>query len=67
MLISEQMLLELRIELEELITEREGMIAENLEREAIKSAPAFSKSSFDIIARQLQLLREKLITIAEPT
>ena len=45
--------LEIRIELEILITEREAMIAANTQREAMLRAPAYGEEYFDIIAQKM--------------
>jgi hypothetical protein len=49
-----------RFRLEELITQREGMIAENKQREAIGNSMAYSEDSFLILAAQIRELADKL-------
>lgn len=45
-----------RIELEALITEREGMIAENKHREGLGQSMAYGDSAFNALAEQIREL-----------
>lgn len=65
MIIAEQILLEFRIELEELITEREGMIAENKQREVVENSMAYDEGSFSNVASRMSTLRKKIIGFVE--
>jgi len=49
-------LLELRCKLEILITEREGMRAENMWRTWTNCAPAYTEDSFALLAKELKML-----------
>lgn len=67
MIISEQQLLEIRLEMEELITKRTWMAFEN--EACINSGGQFSMtysiSDFNTIEYKLKALREKLILLGE--
>ncbi len=65
MKINEQLLLEFRLEMEEAITEREGMIAENLQRVYIGQSMAYVEDSFLLLQNKIQSIRERLISIGE--
>lgn len=51
--------MEKRIELEALITEREGMIAENKVRESLGHSLAYPYDCFYVLASQMRELKEK--------
>lgn len=51
--------MEKRIELEALITEREGMIAENKVRESLGHSLAYPYDCFSVLASQMRELKEK--------
>lgn len=51
--------MEKRIELEALITEREGMIAENKVRESLGHSLAYTYDCFSVLASQMRELKEK--------
>lgn len=61
MKLDDQHLLELRCELEELITEREVMLTANRQGEF----PQYSKESFIQIRNQIKDLRERIIRLGE--
>lgn len=61
--ISEGNLLEIKIEMEELITTREGMIATNLQRESLGHSMAYDEEAFETIVFSLKSLREQLIQL----
>ena len=65
MILSEQQILELRIELEELITEREGMIAKNLQRVHLEQSMVYEDDAFLIVQNRMKAIREKLIHLGE--
>ncbi len=65
MILSEQQILELRIELEELITEREGMIATNFQRVHLEQSMAYDDHAFLIIQNRMRTIRGKLIYLSE--
>jgi len=65
MILSEQHLLELRIELEELITEREGMVATNSQRIHLEQPMAYEDDAFQIITNRMKTVREQLIHLGE--
>ena len=65
MILSEQHLLELRIELEELITEREGMVATNFQRVHLEKSMAYEDDAFKIITNRMKTVREQLIHLGE--
>lgn len=46
------------IELQALITEREGMIAENTFRQSIDRGMAYTEDSFQILAEKMRALKE---------
>jgi hypothetical protein len=48
-----------RIRLEELVTRREGMIAENKFREYLGQCPAYAEDSFAILADEMRQLAER--------
>ena len=52
----EQKLLDIRLQMEALITEREGMIAENIQREHLSQSMAYTAVAFEIITSQLSSL-----------
>lgn len=60
MRIDEQVLLGVRIELEKLVTEREGMIAENQQRSCSSYSPAYGENGFFNITKEMEILRERL-------
>lgn len=57
---SEWHLLHIRLQMESLISEREGMIAENLQRVHFGQSLAYQEDSFQINANQLTQLIEQL-------
>ncbi len=63
--LNEQILLEMRLELEEIISEREGMIAENMQRQSIDQSIAYHYDSFYENALRLRAIRERLISLGE--
>ncbi len=65
MILSEQHLLELKIALEELITEREGMIATNFQRVHLEQSMAYEDDSFLIVQNRMKGIRETLIHLGE--
>lgn len=65
MKLEDQQCLELRCELEELITEREGMIAENYTREGGGSAPAYGEEAFFDLQNKMKSVRERIIRFGE--
>ncbi len=65
MILSEQYLLEIRINLEELITRREGFIALNTERLRNGYAPGYSDTAFGSLETEMRILREQLIHLGE--
>jgi len=65
--LNEQHLLELRCEFEELITEREGMLAENNTREGGGSAPAYGDEAFFANQKKMKSIRERIIRFGEMT
>ncbi len=56
----ERKLLDIRLQMEMLITEREGMIAENMQRDHLEQSMAFTEDSFAILTSQLMLLLDSL-------
>ena len=52
--------LEIQIRLEELITGREGIIAENKQREILGQSMAFSGDSFFVLQAQMGALRSEV-------
>jgi len=65
MILSEQQILELRIELEELITEREGMIALNSERTTKGYSLGYGDHAFLDVQNRMKSIRETLIHLGE--
>ena len=65
MILSEQLILEFRMGLEELVTEREMMIARNKKREFTGHAPAYGENAFYNIQQRMEALRIKLIKLGE--
>lgn len=57
---SESRLLDLRCQIEELICQREGMIADNKQREFEGNAMAYSEDSFLILQRNLEFVRQQI-------
>jgi hypothetical protein len=49
----------LKIRIEELVTRREGMIAENKFREYLSQSPAYTEDSFAILADEMRQLIER--------
>jgi len=52
----EQRILDVRLQMEILISEREGMIAENMQREYLGQSMAYDSRAFDNISIQLSML-----------
>ena len=52
----ESRLSQAEIELQALITEREGMVAENMQREHHGESMAFGKEAFNVLAEQIRCL-----------
>ena len=52
--------LDIRLQMEELICEREGMIAENMQRHRLEQAMAYQQDSFQILGGRFTQLRELL-------
>lgn len=65
MKLDDQHLLELRCELEELITEREGMLAENCTKQGGESAPAYGEDAFFDLQGKMRSIRERMIHLGE--
>lgn len=65
MKLDDQHVLELRCELEELITEREGMIIENTTREIRGESWPYGKEDFESLRKSIQALRERIIRFGE--
>lgn len=65
MILSEQTILEFRFELEELITEREGMIALNSERIIHGFTPGYDDTDFFNVQNRMKTIRESLICLGE--
>ena len=65
MILSEQQVLELRIELEELITEREGMMTLNSSRINQGWSIAYDDVSFNDVKERMRAIRGKLINLSE--
>lgn len=57
--------MEFRCELEELITEREGMIALNMQREAIGHPMAYGVDEFTGLQEKMRMLKEKISLLGE--
>ena len=54
-------LLEIRIELEKLITKREGYVAENAIRKTLGQSPAYDKEAFANISTEMGLLLMRIL------
>ena len=65
MRLGEQTLLEFRIELEELITEREAMRTLNAIRESKGESLGYDDTMFFDVRRRMEVLREGLIVLGE--
>lgn len=52
--------IDILLQMEALICEREGMVAENMQREAVGSSMAYTHDNFMILAGQFEQLREIL-------
>jgi len=52
--------LDIRLQMEKLICEREGMIAENMQRYHLEQAMAHQEDDFQILAGRFTQLRESL-------
>lgn len=65
MILSEQLLLEFRLSLEKLITEREAMIATNSGQESRGESQAYDESSFMNIADKIQGLNNSLVVLGD--
>ena len=57
----EEILLEYRFKLEELITEREGMIAENTYTMTCEGAVLYDENSFTILRRKFEGTRNRMM------
>ena len=55
---NEAVVLRTQIELQALITEREGMIAENMKREWRRESMAYGEEAFQAIADEMRALKE---------
>ena len=53
-------LIDIRLQMEELICEREGMIAENMQRYHLEQAMAYHGDDFQVLAGRFTQLRELL-------
>ena len=62
-MLPEQLLLEMRLKLEELISEREGMIAENYQRHHLEQSMAYVEDSFLLNAEQIKAIRNELLEL----
>jgi len=65
MILTEQHILEFRIELEELITKREGWVVTNQEDEFHRRLPSFNQYDFENLEQQMRELRQRLISLGE--
>lgn len=65
MRLSEQHLLELRCELEKLITEREMMVAENKDREAQNNSMAYTDKEFYEVMLKIEELKNLICHLGE--
>ena len=52
--------LDIRLQMEELICEREGMIAENMQRIHLEHSMAYTEDSFQLVGAKFTQLRELL-------
>lgn len=65
MKLTPQQLLEFECELEERITEREGMIAENLQRSYLGQSLAYSDDEFFILQGKIKAIRWRIVHFGE--
>ena len=65
MILKEQHLLELQCQLEALITERDGMIAENKQREHLSQSMAFSYDAFNLISIKIADIGKRICWFSE--
>ena len=65
MILKPQHILELRCEFEELMTEKEGMLALNQQRMFAGQAMAYTDDAFFTLAAKIKLLREKIIQLGD--
>ena len=59
--LSESQILEFRLEMESLISEREGMIALNKERENHGYSLAYGETAFNDLSKKLQEIHNRMI------
>jgi hypothetical protein len=64
-MLSEANILEIRLQMEALICEREGMIAENAQRQMGDYTIAYGPGVFFDLAKQLEELRKTLVMLLE--
>ena len=65
MIVNRQILLELQCQLETLITEREGMIAENSQRKITGNSMAYCEDAFMDIVKRMRSVQDIIITLGE--
>ena len=65
MILTEQHILEIKCRVEALITEREGMIAENKQREHLQQSMAFHEDSFMQVAQKIEGWGEHISRLGE--
>ena len=66
MKIDDQLLLEFRLEMEQIISEREGMIAENMNHKlANRRAVPYGIDHFYEIASRLKEIKDRLVKLSE--
>lgn len=65
MIISEQILLEYRCELEKLITLRTGMVAQNIVSVQKNISQTYNENDFRALANRIQSIRDGLINLGE--
>ena len=63
--LSEQVLLEFRCRLEELMTQREGMVAENSRRQFLGQGTAYDDESFQELGQQIAQVGSDLVLLGE--
>lgn len=63
--LSEQVLLEFRCRLEELVTQREGMVAENAQQSFLGHGIAYGYNNFQAVAEHIAQIASDLILLGE--
>lgn len=65
MKLSEANILEFRLDMEALITEREGMVAENMQRQVLGQSMAWTGDDFNTVQQKLERLHAEMVNLMD--